>query len=88
MTKPKLKQEVPQHPLNQEVDALQGKEAIAFDQSMGRIVDGEPLPGDEQIVIQHLQRYPQTVEQIERHLAMDAMLFAEADAILASLLSL
>ena len=78
MTKPKLKQEVPQHPLNQEVDALQGKEAIAFDQSMGRIVDGEPLPGDEQIVIQHLQRYPQTVEQIERHLAMDAMLFAEA----------
>ena len=78
MTKPKSKREFVPDPLNQEIDPLRDKEAISFDQSMGRIVDGEPLPGDELIVIQHMRQSPQLVEQIERHLAMDAMLFAEA----------
>ncbi len=50
----------------------------SFEGSMGRVVDGEPLPGDEQIVIDHLRRHPQCVQQIESHLAMDAMLFDEA----------
>ncbi len=78
MTKPQSKREFVPDPLNQEIDPLRDKEAISFDQSMGRIVDGEPLPEDELIVIQHLRQFPQLVEQIERHLAMDAMLFAEA----------
>ncbi|MBT6055582.1 MAG: hypothetical protein HOH16_09145, partial [Planctomycetaceae bacterium] len=50
----------------------------SFEGSMGRIVDGEPLPGDEQIVIDHLRCHPQCVQQIESHLSMDAMLFDEA----------
>jgi len=45
---------------------------------MGRVVDGEPLPGDELIVIEHLRSQPQCVQQIKRHLAIDAMLFDEA----------
>ena len=58
MTKPKMKYDsLPQH-LKQKADSVQAKEAVSFDQSMGRIIDGEPLPGDEQIVIQHLFRRP------------------------------
>ena len=78
MTKPKMKYDsLPQH-LKQKADSVQAKEAVSFDQSMGRIIDGEPLPGDEQIVIQHLMSHPQCVQQVECHLAIDAMLFAEA----------
>jgi anti-sigma factor RsiW len=78
MTKSKLKHDsLPQH-LEQKADSVQAKETVSFDQSMGRIVDGEPLPGDEQIVIQHLRSHPQCVQQVECHLAIDAMLFGEA----------
>ena len=54
------------------------KDIVSFDQAMGRVVDGEPLPGDELIVIEHLRSQPQCVQQIKRHLAIDAMLFDEA----------
>ena len=54
------------------------QENVSFDEAMGRIVDGEPLPGDEQVVIDHLRCHPQCVQQIECHLAMDAILFDEA----------
>jgi len=78
MTNSKLKHDsLPWH-LEQKSDLVQAKETVSFDQSMGRIVDGEPLPGDEQIVIQHLRSHPQCVQQVECHLAIDAMLFGEA----------
>ena len=62
-------------PLNGPVER---KDIVSFDQAMGRVVDGEPLPGDELIVIEHLRSQPQCVQQIKRHLAIDAMLFDEA----------
>ena len=63
-------------PLSKALACLQ--EDVSFDEAMGRIVDGEPLPGDEQIVIDNLRDHPQCIQQIECHLAMDAMLFDEA----------
>ena len=62
-------------PLNGPVER---KDIVSFDQAMGRVVDGEPLPGDELIVIEHLRSQPQCVQQLKRHLAIDAMLFDEA----------
>ena len=78
MTKSEKKHDSLPHQLEQQTDPVEAKEIVSFNQAMGRVVDGEPLPGDEQIVIQHLRSQPQCVQQIERHLGIDAMLFDEA----------
>ena len=64
--------------LEQRTGPVEVNDVVSFDQAMGRVVDGEPLPGDELVVIQHLRSQPQYVQQIKRHLAIDAMLFDEA----------
>lgn len=78
MTKSEKKHDSLPRQLEQRTDPFEAKEIVSFNQAMGRVVDGEPLPGDEQIVIQHLRSQPQCVQQIERHLGIDAMLFDEA----------
>ncbi len=46
----------------------------ALEAAIGRIVDGEPLPGDAAIVVESLASSPEVVEQLEQHLLVDALL--------------
>jgi anti-sigma factor RsiW len=48
------------------------------DQAIGRIVDGEPLPGDAALVAETLRRHPEMFARLEQHLAIDAMLYDQA----------
>ena len=49
MTKPEKKHDSLPHQLEQRTDPVEVKEIVSFNQAMGRVVDGEPLHGDEQI---------------------------------------
>ena len=51
MTKSEKKHDSLPHQLEQQTDPVEAKEIVSFNQSMGRVVDCEPLPGDELIVI-------------------------------------
>lgn len=51
-----------------------GVEPQVLDQAIGRIVDGEPLPGDATLVADMLARDTAVVERLEQHLVIDALL--------------
>lgn len=46
--------------------------------AMGRLVDGEPLPGDVAFVVEALRQHPETVARFEQQLSIDALLLDQA----------
>jgi len=48
------------------------------DQAIGRLVDGEPLPGDAEVVAETLASRPEALARLERQLAVDALLYDQA----------
>lgn len=62
------------NPPDDRADAI----AKMSEQAIGRIVDGEPLPGDNTLVAETLRRHPEMIACLEQHLAIDAMLLDQA----------
>jgi len=52
--------------------------ATRCEMAIGRLVDGEPLPGDVAFVVDALRQHPETVARFEQQLLIDALLLDQA----------